>query len=416
MALNIVFVCGGYYPNFSATGNCIRQIAREFVKKETKVFVIGKSSTGAESEELFEGQKLFTVTTKRLCASAKIRDINKSSITGKAEVFIIKSYWATRLLLTKSGMDEGLVQSYVKKLEQLSHIGINAVLPCCMPIEAVEAAYLFCKRNNIPLFPILYDRYSENGDFFRFAWNHKIKCKYAHELEERIFDYATTTFYVDNWKDYFDKYKRDSVLRVEHPLVVQRESNPRELECPTKINAIYQGEINRQMRPPQAMLKAFETITRTDFDISLHVFASGNGVTDVMQASQKNPKGIRFYGKVSKELADQYYDYANIQIILANKDKNIVSSKIFESVASGYPIIYFYFSEDEKSYELLQKYPLVLFIRQDMINEQECERIRIWMHKNKDKRIDFEFVRKAYADATPSLIVESTLKMIGQKA
>lgn len=415
MAYNIVFICGGYYPNFSATGNCIRQIAREFVKKEANVFVIGKSSTGVESEELFEGQQVLTVTTKRLCASAKIRDIDKSKITGKAEIFTIKSYWATRLLLTKSGMDEGLVRSYVNKLEQLADIDIDAVLPCCMPIEAVKAAYLFCKKNSIPLFPILYDRYSENEDFFRFAWNHKIKCRYAHKLEEKIFDYATTTYFVDNWKDYFANYKRDNVLRVEHPLVIQRESDPRELERPTKINVIYQGEINHQMRPPQAMLTAFETITRTDADISLHVFASGNGVTDVMQASKKNPNGIRFYGKVSKELADQYYDFADIQIILANKDKDIVSSKIFESVASGYPIVYFYFSEEEKSYELLSKYPLVLFVRQDQIDAEECERIRRWIHDNKDKRVDFDFVRKAYADATPDLIVESTIQMIGQK-
>ncbi len=413
MAKNIVLVCGAYHPNFSATGNCIRQIAREFARTGENVYVIGKSSDGLESNEVFEGQQLFTVTDARVRAFVKVRDIDKSRITGKVEVFCIKAFWAMRLLFSKTGMDEGLVLSYIKKLEQLSHIGIDAVLPCCMPIEAVKASYLFCKKNNIKLFPILYDRYSENVDFFRFSWNHKIKRKSAHRLEEQIFEYSTTTFFVDNWKDYFAKYTRDNVLRVEHPLVVHRVSKPRELECPTEINAIYQGEINHQMRPPQAMLTAFDTISKNDTDISLHVFASGNGVADVVQASEKNPVGIRFYGKVSKELADQYYDFANIQIILANRDKDIVSSKIFESVASGYPIIYFYFSEEEKSYELLRKYPLVLFVQQDKIDAQECDRIRKWMHTNRDKRVDFEFVRKAYADATPDLIVESTLKMIG---
>lgn len=414
MVENIVLVCGAYYPYFSATGNCIRQIAREFVRKRNNVFVIGKSSDGIESSEFFEGQQLYSVSDSRVRAFARVRDINKSKISGRVEVLFIKSYWATRLLISKSGMDEGLVQAYIKKLEQLSHIGIDAVLPCCMPIEAIKAAYLFCKKNDIKLFPILYDRYSENVDFFRFSWNHRIKCKFAHKFEEKVFDYATITFYVDNWEDYFLKYRRDNVLRVEHPLVVRRERNPRVLDNPTKINVIYQGEINHQMRPPQAMITVFEMITRTDADISLHVFASGNGVADVMQANKRNPEKIRYYGKVSKELADQYYDFADIQIILANRDKNIVSSKIFESVASGYPIIYFYFTEDEKSYKLLKKYPLVLFVRQDEIDEKQCERIRIWIRTNMGKRVDFEFVREAYADATPDLIVESTLRMTGK--
>ena len=140
------------------------------------------------------------------------------------------------------------------------------------------------------------------------------------------------------------------------------------------------------------------------------------GVSDVVGPAPgigKRAFSRRFYGKVSKDLADQYYDAADIQIILANRDKEIVSSKIFESVASGYPIVYFYFSEDEKSYQLLKKYPLVYFTRQDQIDERECEQIREWMHNNKGKRIEFDSVREAYADATPDLIVDTTIKVIG---
>ena len=284
-----------------------------------------------------------------------------------------------------------------------------------MPIEGVIASYLFCKKHSVKLFPILYDRYSENADFFRFRWNHRLKRGNAHKLEEQVFDFATMTYYVDNWSDYFSSHLHENSMRVEHPLVVQREINPCGLEKPTKINAIYQGEINHQMRPPKAMLDAFETIGTKDPDISLHVFASGNGVNDVVLASQKNPDTIRFYGKVSKELADKYYDSADIQIVLANRDKDIVSSKIFESVASGYPIVYFYFSEDERSYRLLKKYPLVYFVRQDKIDDRECDNIRNWMYKNKGKRVDFSFVHDAYEDATPDAIVDSTLRLLGKK-
>lgn len=415
MSVNVVLICGGYYPNFSATGNCIRQIARGFVSKGADVTVICKSSDGKESRDVFEGQKLFAVTDARIKAFVKVRGTDKSSIVGKSKIFIIKSYWATRLLMSKSGMDEALVQSYVRKLEEIASEKIDAILPCCMPIEAVKAGYIFSKKHGIALFPVLYDRYSENADFFRFAWNHKLKTGFANKLEEQVFDYAAMTYYVDNWEDYFATHKRENAMRVEHPLVVQRTANPRDLDNPTQINAIYQGEINHQMRPPQAMLTAFESIGAKDPAVTLHVFASGNGVNDVIRARQRSPEIIRFYGKVSKELADQYYDSADIQIVLANRDKDIVSSKIFESVASGYPIVYFFFSEEEKSYKLLKKYPLVCFVKQDQIDESECGRIRKWMYENKGKRVDFAFVHDAYEDATPDAIVESTLKLLGKQ-
>ena len=179
----------------------------------------------------------------------------------------------------------------------------------------------------------------------------------------------------------------------------------------TKINAIYQGEINHQMRPPQAMLTAFSKIGETDKDVSLHVFARGNGVEDVEKAAAANPDAIKFYGSVGKVEADRYYAAANIQIILANRDKEIVSSKIFESVASGYPIVYFYFTEEELSYGLLQKYPLVLCVRQDKVAE-ETDKIREWMYENCGKRVDFELVRKAYDDATPDMVVDTSIEIL----
>ena len=267
---------------------------------------------------------------------------------------------------------------------------------------------------NIPLFPLLYDRYSDNRDFFRFTWTHKLKKGYAEKYEKKMFDYSSMVYYIDNWKPYFEKFKRDNALRVEHPLVVKKPlAEPLPLKDAAKINAIYQGEINHQMRPPQAMLTAFAKIGKTDPDVRLHIFARGNGVEDVEKAQASDPDVIKFYGKVGKAEADGYYASANIQIILANRDKEIVSSKIFESVASGYPIVYFYFSEDELSYGLLKKYPLVLFVRQDKA-EEEADKIREWMYANCDKRVDFDIVGKAYDDATPDMVVDTSIDILNK--
>ena len=411
MSLNLVILCGGYYPNFSATGNCIRQIANAFVEKGCSVTVLQKSSDGLETEELFEGQQLYRVTDARVRAFAKIQGFKRGSLISKVRTIIIKSYWATRLLLTKSGMDEALVKSYVKKLKELSKNQIDAVIACCMPIEAVKAGFLFCKENDKPFFPVLYDRYSENEDFFRFAWVHRIKKKRAEKLERQIFQFAERVYYVDNWKYYFEKRDYDNIERVEHPLVVQRVRDPRMLEHRTAINVIYQGELNHQMRPADAMLSLFESISQYSKNISLHVFASGNAVPDVIRVSEHD-NNIWFYGRVPKKTADQYYDDADITVIMANRDKEIVSSKIFESVASGIPIIYFYFSEQEASYRLLSKYPLVKFVKQDSKIKSKCEEVVEWMSRSKGKSVDFSLVRELYSDATPDYLVDSIISRL----
>ena len=410
MAYNIVLIAGSYYPNFSATGNCIYQIARCYVNKGHNVYMLSESPDGRETTVEHEGQKIYRVTSKRL------KDLEKRKSYGKFRIILNKIYWALVKLFTPSGMEEGLADAFYNKLEELHAQGlqIDCVVPCCMPVEGVKGGYRFCSKYNIPLFPLLYDRYSDNRDFFRFTWTHKLKKGYAEKYEKKMFDYSSMVYYIDNWKPYFEKFKRDNALRVEHPLVVKKPlAEPLPLKDPAKINAIYQGEINHQMRPPQAMLTAFSAIGKTDPDVRLHIFARGNGVEDVEKAQAADPNVIKFYGKVGKAEADGYYASANIQIILANRDKEIVSSKIFESVASGYPIVYFYFSEDELSYGLLKKYPLVLFVRQDKA-EEEADKIREWMYANCGKRVDFDIVGKAYDDATPDMVVDTSIDILNK--
>ena len=196
MPKKIVLICGGYYPAFSAAGNCIRQIANEFIRKGSQVQVICKSIDGSESFDEFEGQKIYRVTNNHIKNLAAVASVGKS-IRGKVNKIYIKSIWALRLLFSRDGMDDCLVNSFIEKLEELLPGGIDAVLPCCMPAEAIKAGYLFCHKTGIPLFPILYDRYSENVFFFRFKWNQKLRYKKEHRLEEDIFDCSNIVYYID---------------------------------------------------------------------------------------------------------------------------------------------------------------------------------------------------------------------------
>jgi hypothetical protein len=148
--------------------------------------MLSESPDGNESFVEYEGQKIYRATSKRLKDLQMRRELNEHSLYGKGRIILNKIYWALVKLFTRSGMEEGLVKGFYKRLEDLraSGLKIDCVVPCCMPVEGVKAGYLFCSKYNIPLFPLLYDRYSDNRDFFRFTWTHKLKRRYAENYEK----------------------------------------------------------------------------------------------------------------------------------------------------------------------------------------------------------------------------------------
>lgn len=403
--MNVVFLCGGYYPDFSATGNCVYRLAEECVKRGLRTYIICKNTKDIEKKETVCNQNIIRVKSRKI---SQLSNISKRSKIAK---FYYKMKWHLYMLFQKDGLDSELVDAYQQELNLLNeNMHIDALLPCCMPAESIKASYLFCtKHQDVKLFPLLYDLYSENKDFLGGKLFRFLKRTHTRDIEEKCFSIAQKSFFIDNWESYFAQHQHDNAERVEHPLVVYRAPNPLTLKDKTDINLIYQGVVNYQMRPPTIMLKYIVDILSLNKNVSLHVFASGNAVNEFENAAKKEPR-ILFYGRVDKLEADRYYDDSDISVIIGNRDKNIVPSKIFECVASGRPIIYFYYTEFEKSFKLLKKYPLVFFVKQAHYDNQIINQLNSWVIENSSKRVSFDIVQKIYDDAVPDYIVNEIEK------
>ena len=240
--MNVIFICGGYYPDTSATGNCVRQIADKFTQHGDKVYIVCKSGTTKQYEEELNGQQIYRITNKRLSNWYRITEKQKTLIT-RIELLFYKSFWAIHGLTSPDGLDRSLVNKYVNKTHKIMKSDtIDAIIPCCMPAECLGATHICINGNNIKVFPLLYDLYSENTQFFRYKWSHALRRGRALELEKDLFSSSKKIFYVDNWKQYFLKYNYPNAVRVEHPLLVYRKPTPGTLKNKNDINVIYQGE------------------------------------------------------------------------------------------------------------------------------------------------------------------------------
>ena len=165
--MGILFLCGGYYPNTSATGNCVKSIADLFSKNGYGVKIISKSANEKSYTDEINGQSIYRITNKRLIGAAKLAK-EKDGIVKDIHTIFYKSYWAINQLLKADGLDSSLVSEYVRQGEKIiSETNIEAIVPCCMPAECLLAGYkLQEKHNELKLFPLLYDPYSENLNFF----------------------------------------------------------------------------------------------------------------------------------------------------------------------------------------------------------------------------------------------------------
>lgn len=403
--MNIVMITGGFYPRFSATGNCMAKIASELNKKHHLIVVSEKKDISETDYDEWNNQLIFRVNTKRI--QRRLSLINQ----GQDKFLVIhKLYWFFRCMLNKYFIDITLVDAYKRKIEYIQEdFRIDAVLACCMPIEGVFAAYEFCKLHSIKFVPVLFDLYSDSDIFFRISLIKKIKHNAALELEKKFFSEAYHIFYVDNWKNYFLFRDFKKATLIEHPLIEKKilESKTK-LKNKSKISLLYLGEVNWEIRNPKNTILAFKKLVSMDVDnlLKIHVCSFGNAYSEFEKLKEELPQFVELYGKVSKNIADAYAEDTDVNIVISNSNPNIVPSKIYECIASGKPVVYFYSNMNDKPVEVLSKYPNKYLFKLDNYDESGLQKLYRWVCEEYMTKIEFEQLDNSYACATPEFIAK----------
>jgi hypothetical protein len=410
----IAFLVGGYYPNFSANGNCISKIANRIDSKHRVIVISQKKQLNQSRYDKYNNQSIVRITTNKMDKRLLI-DLRLSNTSGIKHLFwkfILRLHQVVslaKLIINKYGLDRQLIKEYYKELSQLSE-SPDIIIPVCFPVEGIYATLKYFKNtvHKPVVLPILLDRYSENDTFFRFALNKRLHSVASTRLEEETFKISKKIFYVDNWDYYISKMKKnkEKVVRIEHPLIEEILSSPRRLECKKQINIVYQGECNREMRPPEMTLEFFNRLQLYDIDFKLHFFSYGNSIDVIKRFNKEHKEIMEFYGHVDKITADEYFIDSDISLIIGNKNPSVVPSKIFECLSLGKPILYFYNSIDDKPIKILKQYPIVHLIKQGDFSIKTLKDTIIWIMKYLDKRLPFEQISELYKEATPNYVYE----------
>lgn len=404
---NIVFILGSYYPNYSAVGKCLGNIA-DILEEDYNITVISmKNKFDQEEKAIYRRQDIIRVSTKYLDKRMIIKEKIKASEGIKKYIYlkcekILRLYGFFRIIFSKNTIDKALEKKFILALQNINS-PIDYIIPTCSPFESINAALKFKERKDVEIIPFISDLFAENNNLNRCTFNKRLKKKANMRLERKMLEHSKCIFYVSNWTDYlnenFSEFLTKSI-EVEHPLLIKKN------ECINKsydenIHIVYTGILDEKIRNPEF---ALELLIQMSKDIVGDFYSFGSGNIFVEKQSNKFPEKVISHGKVTSVEASKARLMGNILLSIGNKNVTQIPSKTFEYISTGKAILHIAENSSDPTIKLLDKYPAkMIVIKNEFYDIGEIEK---FIRKNQFTDIPFDSILKMYYFAYPPYICE----------
>lgn len=408
--IKVVILVGSYYPNYSAVGRCMSNLATELVNRGVQVAVISeKNIFNQTSFENVFGQDIYRIETKdthfRLNAMEKIGSGNSIY---KILYFVKKIEGVIKVLLSPSSIDQKLVKEYLRVLNNLD-FEPNVLLSACLPFEAVVASLEYKKTHPLcDVMPVLFDLFALNNSLQRFKANMYLKMKNNQDLERYMLQLSTKVFGLETWLRYINKYfleEKRKFVTIEHPLILNTDSwGKMEFNHTNELNFVYTGVVDKYIRNPEYVLRFFDYFTKNE-KAKIHFFSLGSSQYLIDHFSKLN-SSIVSHGQVTGEQAHSAIKGADFLISIGNKNTIQTPSKIFEYFSVGHPIVHFSFDRNDPVITTLKKYPLSLVVMVGGDIKKQTDSLKQFIQETKGKKIIFNNLLKLFYDATPAFVVD----------
>ncbi|QQP69551.1 hypothetical protein JHE06_07970 [Carnobacterium sp. CS13] len=411
MTKKILLMTDLYYPNPSANGICLHQVACSLLQKGYEVHVLCFQVGKNKKKDVFEGINIHRVKPRLFF---RIRDkyeknteSKKNKILYKAILLIhrIKKIMFFPLYPLTSPTANYRYYNEAKKI--CNYNQINNVLGQYNPIEAAVAT-LMLKKKYPSLRTILYvvDSFTANVQAKN---NVKIK-KAGWNWEKRFYinlDMIINMKFLEKHHQAkrYDEFRK-KIIYLGIPLVRKIIiKNKDEMKFnKEKINCVYTGTLDKNMRNPKFVC---DILSKRNDNINLHFYSRGNCESMLTEFQNKTNNQIQSHGKVSAESSLNAMNESDILISIGNRGTEMVPSKIFEYISFGKPIIHFYKDDNDSSLEYLLKYPLALCIKEDYKNVKNVNKlVSNFIEKNVSKTISFNEIKELFSLNTPDFTSE----------
>lgn len=406
---HVVFILSGYYPYFSAVGTCINHVASCLNTRYHVTILAVKNHCDQSDEDCYGGCRILRVGTKQINRRLSIEEKIKSAHNNffrrlySLELLFLRTWKYLKAIAKPHNVDYHLCREYEKALRRIhSIIPIDVIIPVCIPFESMVATYRYCSQLQLPpkVISYFFDPFSDNISLHRTKLNRRIKYAKHLQLEHNILDLSSHIIIMRHLQPHFDREFSDYANKIsvlEHPMLYAVSAIPHEKEAQLKT-LTYAGSFNKGIREPDFML---QVLAKLEISVECNIYAVGNCSEVLLAYAKKYPSVIHFYGGVIKEEADKAIAQSDYILSVGNRNANQSPSKIFECLATGKPIIHFYYYNQDSVISILQRYPNSLCIQiTDGTTEDALVKLREFLEKD-CQLLSFEEVKSLYPDALP---------------
>ena len=405
---HLVFLLGSYHPSCSAVDHCAHQVIK-CLKKEFNITVIAqRSEPSLPLEEMQDGVRILRVESDDLRQRNRIRS-GKSQLSS-LRLNIIRARGVLRRLLLPETVDKSLARAYLNCLIKQPH-NINAIVPVVFPIESVVTAMRYKEINaRTQIIPYLFDDFVDSGSLHVFRFVSYLKRRRHLILERKMLEESYAILAMrplrNHFNKWFSKYLTKKISYLEHPLLVKQNWSSPYLEDGV-IRLCFAGSLIRNVREPGFLLQMLGS-AKFKSKVKAEFFVMGNAAYQVKSGNVNSKLEVVNYGEVSKGDADEAVARSNILLNIGERTGRQISSKIFEYMASGKPIIHIAYTPDDSNLKILQKYPLVLCIIKNKDQARHQLRALVdFIEENCRSSIPYDRVANTFPDALP----ETTCKI-----
>lgn len=421
--MNIVFITGTYYPNFSANSKCVANIIEE-IEGEHNVVVISYDSINEKTIEKYKKHTIIRVSTPRrlsrkiietkICSSKRI-----SSYFWRSCLVFHKALYIARILTSKHTIEKELVQAYTKALQTINH-KLDVIIPVTNPIESTIAAsnYKLTFDKETIVLPFLFDRFSTSKTAHWFKFNQRLKFTNHLELERKMIENSDKVLTYFSWATHIKEYFPDMLTKVryiEHPLIKRIESKIGLIdEINMKTNMVYTGGLSKKIRSPIYTLELLKEVISANDSLIIDMYIKGdcNGIVNKF-VIKHNINRILNNGTVSTDLADQAMKNGRFLLLIGNSDITQLQSKVYEYISCGRPIILIFKDEQDPVIEILDRYPYACKLKEDyQLLEENKDRLLAFIDDNLNSYIKFDDVEKLYFDSTPQYVANTIMGIV----
>ena len=402
-----LFVTYHFHPNGDANSVITYNIAKELIARGAIVTVLYITDRRINIKE-FDGINLEPIYIptiryiKLLWSEFKTHPIETFSLVTQK----ILTYPLNYLLGYKKLSAEYF--SVIKYRRKIKKHFINKTndyfIATLEPIEAA-IAMLQAKRQSDVFALYQMDTFWNNAIKNPNYQQNRIQCE-RKLAKECLFN--LTTEQISQTSAEFYENEPDKLIKSEFPMMIKPDIK-KLVNNGTIKKCVFTGTLYADIRPPENIIKIIAELKMKDVQFDFYGLHQELIQKDPLYQQAK--EYINLHGVVETKEAERVRQTADFLINIDNTCVEQVPSKIFEYIATGKPIINFYFNKNSAILKHMEKYPLKtnIFIGKQFELSEACEKICEFISTAHGKNVPYDTVERIYEENTPQYVANQLI-------